>query len=517
MCKKQAAWRNFMPQMEENESFGQLLRAYRKQAYVKRVGPLSQEKFARMLSERTGIVINRNHVIRWEKDISPIQAKERITLVGIVAVLVENQGISTLEDANRLLKAGNYGLLSDEEISEVNPQWLVTTSKPAAEETRVISAESPGKPDKARPATVIFKVEEPLPVVIQGVPMGPGSAPPPPSLIVGRDDDLRALKEHLGIGLMEKPEFAIQVLTAIKGWPGVGKTTVASALAYDSEMREAFPDGILWVSLGVQPNLLSELAAWGRALGTDKLIRARTVEEARSQLAALLREKRMLLIVDDVWKPEHAMPFTVGGPGCATLITTRQEDVARILAPTARNIYRLTVLKDEDALDLLKQLAPGVVDRHPAECLVLVQALEGLPLALQVAGRLLHTEASYGFGVTELMADLREGAKLLEAAAPADRSDLASETTPTISALLHKSLDRLDDETRERYTYLGAFAPKPATFDMKAMKHIWRMDDPAPVIKTLVDRGLLEAVPEVGRYQIHALLVMLAKSLYTDD
>jgi hypothetical protein len=36
-------------------------------------------------------------------------------------------------------------------------------------------------------------------------------------------------------------------------------------------------------------------------------------------------------------------------------------------------------------------------------------------------------------------------------------------------------------------------------------------------MRTLVDRGLLEFVPEIERYQMHALLVMLAKSLLTDD
>ncbi len=106
---------------------------------------------------------------------------------------------------------------------------------------------------------------------------------------------------------------------------------------------------------------------------------------------------------------------------------------------------------------------------------------------------------------------------MLAATAPADRVDLINETTPTIAALLHKSLERLDETTRDCYAYLGVFAPKPATFDWEAMKFVWQVENPKPTIKTLVDRGLLEFVPELGRYQMHALLVMLAKSLLTDD
>jgi general stress protein CsbA len=343
----------------------------------------------------------------------------------------------------------------------------------------------------------------------------PGSAPPRPSLMIGRDDDVKVLKERLSITAEGKT--SLQVLTAIKGWPGVGKTTIASALAYDPEIAKLFPDGVLWTSLGQEPNILSEMATWGRALGTDEILKAKSVEEAQNLLAGLLRNKRMLLIVDDVWKAEDAFPFRVGGLGCATLITTRLDGIANALAPVADNIYRLKVLKDDDALELLRQLAPSVVKQHPGECLVLVQELEGLPLALQVAGRLLNTEANYGFGVIELIDNLRQGAKLLEATAPADRTDLVTETTPTIAALLQKSLDRLDETTKERYAYLGVFAPKPATFDMDAMKFVWQMEDPKSVIKALVDRGLLEFVPELGRYQMHALLVMLAKTLLTDD
>jgi hypothetical protein len=314
--------------------------------------------------------------------------------------------------------------------------------------------------------------------------------------------------------------MTIQVLTAIKGWPGVGKTTIASALAQDAEIKKAFPDGVLWVSLGKEPNLFSEIATWGRALGTVELLRARTLEEAQAQLTALLRDKRLLIIIDDVWQSEHAMPFIVGGRGCATLITTRLDSVASALAPSAGNIYRLKVLKDTDALKLLKELAPAVVDKYRDECTVLVKELEGLPLALQVAGRLLNTEASYGFGVVALIDELRAGAKLLESPAPADRADLVKETTPTIAALLQKSLDLLDEATKNCYAYLGVFAPKPATFEMEAMESVWKkikIEDSKTVVKTLVDRGLLEFVPEMGRYQMHALLVMLAKSLLTEN
>ena len=344
-------------------------------------------------------------------------------------------------------------------------------------------------------------------------PPKPGSAPPFPALVIGREEALRDLKVRLGITPRGQTSTPVQVLTAVRGWPGVGKTTIAAMLAHDPDIAKAFPDGILWVSLGPTPDLFSKLADWGRALGTQDPFRAKTLEEASAQLSALLRDKRRLLIVDDVFEPEHAMPFKVGGRGCAALITTRENRVAQTLAPTPNDIYRLPVLSDVKALELLRVLAPTVVVQYPQSSLELVRELEGLPLAIQVAGHLLNVEASYGFGVTDLLAELREGSKLLEAIAPADRVDLVYETTPTVAALLKKSTERLDKLTRKCFARLGPFAPKPATFDLAAMKSVWKVEDPKPIVCKLVDRGLLEFVPEMGRYQMHALLVMHAKTL----
>jgi hypothetical protein len=80
--------------------------------------------------------------------------------------------------------------------------------------------------------------------------------------------------------------------------------------------------------------------------------------------------------------------------------------------------------------------------------------------------------------------------------------------------LLQKSTDHLDSHTRECLAYLGAFAPKPATFDLADMKEVWEVDDPAPTARILIDRGLLEPVGS-GRFQMHALLVTHARSLLT--
>jgi NB-ARC domain len=344
----------------------------------------------------------------------------------------------------------------------------------------------------------------------------PGSAPPVPNLFIGRDEGLHDLKQRLGIVPGGAAAGPMQVITAMRGWPGVGKTTMAAALANDDEVKKAFPGGVLWISLGEKPTLLSALATWGRALGTDELLKAPTLKEATAQLAALLQSRRMLLIVDDVWETEHAEPFRQARSAtCALVFTTRIPTVADALAPVPDAIYNLPVLTEENALKLLRALAPAVVDAYPTESRDLVRDLEFLPLALQVAGHMLNAEARKGWSVTTLLSELRSGAKLLSEKAPADRIDLEKQTIPTVAVLLKKSTERLDDETRDCFAYLGAFAPKPATFDVAAMRHVWGVEDAKPIADTLMDRGLLEPVGN-GRFQMHALLVALAKSLLTE-
>ena len=488
----------------ELKTFGAWLKYYRERTFNERGGRLSQTRFAQELTKilKLDDFITRDQIASWEHNTVKIHPSQRNRLVGMISLLWVYGAIKTLAQANQFLSAGNYQILSQEEISLVNPGWLQLISP----EPESSPAPDPKEPDP--------NIPNPLSVIVQKVHSGPGSAPPLPSLFVGREEDMSNLKRNL---LTQDPSGpTVQVLTAIKGWPGVGKTTVASALAYDEDMIKAFPDGVLWVSLGQEPNLLSEVAAWGRALGSDELLLVRSVEEARAQLAGLLRNKRMLLIIDDIWEPEHARGFTVGGPHCATLITTRRADIASGLAPTPGHVYRLNELNDANALKLLKELAPQVVADYPGQCQALVKELEGLPLALQVAGRLLNAEADYGFGVSQLIEDLRKGARLLEAQAPANRFD-RGETTPTVAALLLKSVERLDENTRDCFAYLGVFIEKPATFGLDALQNQWQVDDPKPYVKKLIDHGLLEYVPASDRYQLHALLIMLAQSLLTDD
>lgn len=338
------------------------------------------------------------------------------------------------------------------------------------------------------------------------------TTPPLPALLIGRENDLLTMKQRMAI--LPYPQSLST--TVIHGWPGVGKTTLVTTLAYDEEVISAFPDGILWASVGEKPNPYQELKVWGKSLGVD-MSHAKTLEDVITRLRTILKDKKALLIIDDVWERDDAIPFKVGGANCFTLITTRFLDVARELITIPDELFRLGTLSDEQGFELLKRLAPTITEKYSSQAKSLVTDLEGLPLALRVAGRLLEADIRDGFDPLPLMNSIRDNHDLLKAIAPDDRYDPKTGTTPTVQLLLQKSTDRLDEYTRECFAFLGAFAPKPATFDMDAMKAVWMVDDPQSIIRKLVDRGLLEPIVTIGRYWMHAILVMHANSLLGED
>lgn len=334
--------------------------------------------------------------------------------------------------------------------------------------------------------------------------------PPRPEILVGRASALNDLLHQLQ-ALSELNGEKVQVLTAIRGWPGVGKTSLVSALAHDARVLDLFPDGVLWTSLGQRVNVLSKLISWGQALNHFDIVKARTVEDASAILRGLLRHQRKLLIVDDAWNPEVVEAFKVGGSECATLVTTREFDTAYTVVRNTEKIYKLDVLAHRDGLHLLEILAPAVVAHYPEESSELVKALEGLPLAIQVAGRLLAEESFLGFDIQKLIQSLKESTILIEATAPSDRADLEAQTIPSVATLLKKSTDALEPDVRMYYGFLGVFAPKPAIFDLEAIKAVWDLEDPQSILRTLVKRGLLE--PSGDGYQMHSLLALHARTL----
>ncbi|MDY0129501.1 MAG: DUF4062 domain-containing protein, partial [Methanosarcina vacuolata] len=116
---------------------------------------------------------------------------------------------------------------------------------------------------------------------------------------------MQEIKSHLLNGSNSQGILAI---TAIQGLGGIGKTTLAKIIAHDKEVQSYFSNGILWVTLGQEPDKLSLLNGWIKELG-DYQSNHTTVETASNHLITLLYEKHILLVVDDAWNSRVVKPF----------------------------------------------------------------------------------------------------------------------------------------------------------------------------------------------------------------
>jgi hypothetical protein len=107
-------------------------------------------------------------------------------------------------------------------------------------------------------------------------------------------------------------ENPIAITTALQRAGGYGKTTLAIALCHDDRIIGAFDDGILWITLGQQPNVMAELTKLYKALTGDQ---PAFIDEkgAELKLREKLENRNCLLVIDDVWQRARLDSFLQGG------------------------------------------------------------------------------------------------------------------------------------------------------------------------------------------------------------
>ena len=71
-----------------------------------------------------------------------------------------------------------------------------------------------------------------------------------------RKEVLAELKQKLLAGGTNVGITGQSSAVGVQGMGGIGKSVLAAALAHDSAVRQAFPDGIYWLTIGQKPNLL---------------------------------------------------------------------------------------------------------------------------------------------------------------------------------------------------------------------------------------------------------------------
>ncbi|MBO0867697.1 MAG: tetratricopeptide repeat protein [Micromonosporaceae bacterium] len=322
----------------------------------------------------------------------------------------------------------------------------------------------------------------------------PAQLPCPPVAFVGREEQLHQLDAILDN--MARPQTVI--VSAIDGIAGVGKT--ALAVRWGERVRARFRDGQLFLDLrghsrapSVRP--IEALTYFLVALGVPPAQVPVDVEQAAAQYRTLVRDRQLLIVLDNASGADQVRPLLPGSPGSLVLVTSRNR-LAGLVAKEGAHRLTLDVLSPEQSVSLLRQLLGAtLVDSQPEATATLAECCGHLPLALRIAAANLLDEPQVP--LTEQVARLRRSR--LDRLAVGDDEDAA------VGAAFDVSYDRLPAPTARAFRLLGLV---PGTeLDLAAAAALFgaAQAESQPLLSALRDGHLVRQEPD-GRYGMHDLL-----------
>jgi WD40 repeat protein len=287
----------------------------------------------------------------------------------------------------------------------------------------------------------------------------------PPEHVVQRPEELDRLKASVLADLAGPVVItSSQQTVALQGMGGLGKSVLAAVFARSCGVRRAFGDGVIWVRVGQQGDVVAALRLVGQALGDHDRSGYLDVAAGRGRLMELLADRACLLVLDDLWDVTHAEAFRDAlGERCRLLITTR--DGSLVSAMGAKE-QRLDVLSAEQARTLLASWAGGNPSALPPQALQVLEECGNLPFAIALCGAM----ARDGIPWTDLLGALREAdLAFLEQRLP-------NYPYPDVLRSIQASTDMLrqrDPAAARRYLELGVF-PAGAALPEAAVIVLWQ-------------------------------------------
>ena len=276
---------------------------------------------------------------------------------------------------------------------------------------------------------------------------GPVFAVPP---LRGDEVARPGLMEDLVAAVTRPGVSVVGMTTGLWGAGGFGKTTMARLLVHRQEVREEFPDGVVWVIVGedaVGPELAEKVT---NLVGLLSGVRPGLTDPlaAGAELGRALGERRVLLVVDDVWSAAQVEPFLIGGPAAVRLFTTR---VRGVLPPSAEPVR----VDEMDWGEAEQLLIAGMGGASGGVVAGLLAVTGRWPMLLALVNGAIRADCNAGRGVEESMREILRELRTTGLTA-LDVTD-ASERHTAVARTIGVGLSRLSADQRDRYLELAVF------------------------------------------------------------
>jgi hypothetical protein len=188
------------------------------------------------------------------------------------------------------------------------------------------------------------------------------------------------------------------LLLGIWGMTGIGKSTIAEAIFY--QIGPYFEKTCFLENVGVWQRSSGLVSLQEQLLGDiDKTteIKIPTIESGRVILKEALRGKRVLLVLDNIDRLEQLNALCESpewfGAGSKIIITTRDRHLLK--EHGVEHVYKVKELDESESLELFNLVAFSQETSREGFAELSRQVVsysEGLPLALTVLGRHLHSK-----------------------------------------------------------------------------------------------------------------------------
>ena len=328
----------------------------------------------------------------------------------------------------------------------------------------------------------------------------PQMAPAPP-VPFAHSKVLADLKSAvLSIDLNAPPRSRADV--ALCGMGGSGKSAVAAKLCHDAEVLNYFSRGVLWTTLGRNPDVQSKLATLYNAVTGEPKSFA-TADEAANAISSRVG-RGCLIVIDDVTAKQDLRLFFKAGGKSAFIIITRDRALA---SESASKTFIISEVDEDRAADLITSqlefpLTDGTSQRQLA---TLVQRLGYSPLAIQLAGAALRRRVEQGDDVTGaidylVQALMVQGVLAFDVPGTTDRN-------LSVARSLAGSLEQLTTEESTRFARLAEF-DENQQIPLESVSRKWQLDvvRTEQLIQRLSSFSLVEFEPQQKTVRLHPLV-----------